>query len=81
MSDEPVNIDRDKLRAAIRRLGPECVFYMLDDAIDLKWRVGWRQRVGKERRDLFLAHRLPVVSTRDPCHGLSKGALPSLGRK
>jgi len=23
MSDEPVNIDRDKLRAAIRRLGPE----------------------------------------------------------
>ena len=35
MSDEPVNIDRDKLRAAIRRLGPEYVFYMLDDAIDL----------------------------------------------
>jgi hypothetical protein len=35
MSDEPVNIDRDKLRAAIRRLGPEYIFYMLDDAIDL----------------------------------------------
>jgi hypothetical protein len=35
MSDEPVNIDRDKLRAAIRRLGPEYVFYMLDDAIGL----------------------------------------------
>jgi len=35
MSDEPVNIDRDKLRAAIRRLSPEYVFYMLDDAIDL----------------------------------------------
>ncbi len=28
-------IDRDKLRAAIRRLGDEYVFYMLDDAIDL----------------------------------------------
>ena len=35
MSDEPVNIDSAKLRAAIRRLGPEYVFYMLDDAIDL----------------------------------------------
>jgi len=32
---EPATIDRDKLRAAIRRLGPEHVFYMLDDAIDL----------------------------------------------
>ena len=28
-------IDRDKLRAAIRRLGDEYRFYMLDDAIDL----------------------------------------------
>jgi hypothetical protein len=28
-------IDRDKLRAALRRLGDEYVFYMLDDAIDL----------------------------------------------
>jgi hypothetical protein len=28
MSDEPVNIDRDKLRAAIRRLSPEYVFCM-----------------------------------------------------
>lgn len=28
-------IDRDKLRAAVRRLGDEYVFYMLDDAIDL----------------------------------------------
>ena len=35
MSDEPVNIDHEKLRAAIRRLSPEYVFYMLDDAIDL----------------------------------------------
>ncbi len=28
-------IDREKLRAAVRRLGDEYVFYMLDDAIDL----------------------------------------------
>ncbi len=28
-------IDRDKLRAAIRRMGSEYVFYMLDDAISL----------------------------------------------
>jgi hypothetical protein len=28
-------IDRDKLRAAIRKLGNEYVFYMLDEAIDL----------------------------------------------
>lgn len=28
-------IDRDKLRAAIRKLGDEYVFYMLDEAIDL----------------------------------------------
>jgi len=30
MSDEPATIDRDKLCAAIRRLGPEYVFYMLE---------------------------------------------------
>jgi hypothetical protein len=35
VSDEPATIDRNKLRAAIRRLSPEYVFYMLDDAIDL----------------------------------------------
>ena len=29
------SIDRDKLRAAIRRMGSEYVFYMLDDAITL----------------------------------------------
>lgn len=31
----PIVIDRDKLRAAIRKLPDEYVFYMLDDAIDL----------------------------------------------
>lgn len=29
------SIDRDKLRTAVRRLGDEYVFYMLDEAIDL----------------------------------------------
>jgi len=29
------HIDRDKLRAAIRRMGSEYVFYMLEDAITL----------------------------------------------
>jgi hypothetical protein len=35
LARQAVNIDRDKLREAIRRLGAEHVFYMLDDAIDL----------------------------------------------
>jgi len=35
MARQPIEIDRDKLRAAICRLGNEYVFYMLDDAIDL----------------------------------------------
>jgi hypothetical protein len=30
-----IQIDRDKLRAAVRKLGNECVFYILDDAIKL----------------------------------------------
>jgi len=30
-----IDIDRDKLRAAIRKLGDEYVFYMLHDAVDL----------------------------------------------
>ena len=28
-------VDKEKLRAAVRRLGPEYIFYMLDDAIEL----------------------------------------------
>ena len=35
MKRKPVQIDRDKLRTAVRKLGNECVFYMLDDAIEL----------------------------------------------
>ena len=35
MARQPIEIDRDKLRAVIRKLGNEYVFYMLDDAIDL----------------------------------------------
>jgi len=35
MARPAIEIDRDKLRAEIRKLGDEYVFYMLDDAIDL----------------------------------------------
>lgn len=35
MAREPIEIDRDKLRAAVRKLRQEYVFYMLDDAIGL----------------------------------------------
>ena len=35
MPRKPIQIDRDKLRAAVRKLGNEYVFYMLDDAIEL----------------------------------------------
>ncbi len=30
-------IDRGKLRVALRRLGDEYIYYMLDDAIELTW--------------------------------------------
>jgi hypothetical protein len=32
---KPIQIDRDKLRAAVRKLKSEYLFYMLDDAIEL----------------------------------------------
>ena len=35
MARQPIPIDRDKLRAEIRKLGNDDVFYMLVDAIDL----------------------------------------------
>lgn len=35
MERKLIQIDRDKLRAAVRNLGNEYVFYMLDDAIEL----------------------------------------------
>jgi hypothetical protein len=35
MPPKPIQIDRDKLRAAVRNLGNDYVFYMLDDAIGL----------------------------------------------
>ncbi|HEV2210564.1 MAG TPA: hypothetical protein VG167_17455 [Verrucomicrobiae bacterium] len=35
MKRKPLQIDRDKLYAAVRKLGNEYVFYMLDDAIEL----------------------------------------------
>jgi hypothetical protein len=35
LTQESNQIDRDKLRTAIRKLGNEYVLYMLEDAIDL----------------------------------------------
>jgi len=35
MTRKPIQIDRDKLRTAVRKLGNEYVFNMLDDAIEL----------------------------------------------
>lgn len=35
MARKPILIDRGKLRAEVRKLGKERVFYMLDDAIEL----------------------------------------------
>ena len=35
MGRKRIQIDRDKLRAEVRKLGNECLFYMLDDAIEL----------------------------------------------
>ena len=35
MARTPIQIDRDKLRAEVRKLGNKCVFLMLDDAIEL----------------------------------------------
>jgi hypothetical protein len=35
MPRKPIQIDRDKLRAEVRKLGNEYVFFMLDDAIEL----------------------------------------------
>jgi hypothetical protein len=35
MARKPIQIDRDKLRAEVRKLGSEYVFFMLDDAIEL----------------------------------------------
>ena len=35
MARKPIQIDRDKLRAAVRKLGNKSLFYMLDDAIEL----------------------------------------------
>ena len=42
-----IEIDRDKLRAAIRKLPDEYLFYMLDDAIDQLPRANLRTIVGK----------------------------------
>lgn len=35
MARKLIQIDRDKLRAEVRKLGNEYIFFMLDDAIEL----------------------------------------------
>lgn len=35
MKQKPTDVDRDKIRAAVRRLGNEQVIYMLDEAIEM----------------------------------------------
>ncbi len=40
-------IDRDKLRAAIRRMGSEYAFYMLDDAITLLPQTNLRKLIAQ----------------------------------
>lgn len=47
MARQPTAIDRDKLRAAVRRLGQEYAFYMLVDAIDLLPPAKLHRIVGK----------------------------------
>jgi hypothetical protein len=42
-----LSIDRDKLRAAIRRMGSEYVFYMLDDAITLLLQTKLRKLIAQ----------------------------------
>ncbi len=51
MPRQPTAIDRDKLRAAVRKLGHEYVFYMLDDAIDLL-PPAKLQRIARKHLDL-----------------------------
>ena len=47
MARKAAEIDRDKLRAAIRKLGDEYVFYMLDEAIDLLPPARLRKVIGR----------------------------------
>jgi hypothetical protein len=54
-------IDRDKLRTAVRRLGDEYIFYMLDEAIDLLPPAKLVKLVGLPRR--------PATTTRCGCRG------------
>jgi hypothetical protein len=51
MTRKPIQIDRDKLRAEVRKLGNESVFCMLDDAIELLPQVKLH-RIAKKHLDL-----------------------------
>ena len=51
MARKPIQIDRDKVRAEVRKLGNEYVFLMLDDAIELL-PVAKLQKIAKKYLDL-----------------------------
>jgi hypothetical protein len=51
MTRKPIQIDRDKLRAEVRKLGNESVFYMLEDAIELLPQAKLH-RIAKKHLDL-----------------------------
>src|SRR5713226_8797221 len=51
MARKPIQIDRDKLRAEVRKLGNEYVFFMLDDAIELL-PLAKLQKIAKKCLDL-----------------------------
>lgn len=51
MARKPLQIDREKLRAEVRKLGNEQVFFMLDDAIELL-PLSKLHKIAKKRLDL-----------------------------
>lgn len=63
-ASETIEIDRDKLRAAIRKLGPEYIVYMLHDAIELLPPSKLR-KVAKKYIDLELLRPDAETSTQE----------------
>ena len=63
-----LDIDREKLRAALRKLGDEYVFYMLDEAIELLPPAKLLRRNGKR------SPRHKRVTTTGACLTSAKGA-------
>jgi hypothetical protein len=63
MARESNEIDREKLRAAVRKLGNQYVFYMLDDAIDLL-PPAKLYRIAKKYIDMKLVRPDPEKATK-----------------